>query len=78
MNRATDCRQKLEATVSRLLSELGTAKQGNTELHEQLKEVKAKEQETEKREQQLLSQITADRLMFERTAYALRNLLEKS
>jgi chromosome segregation ATPase len=78
MNRAASRRQELEATVSRLVSELGTAKQGNTELRDQLKEVKTKEQEMETREQQLLSQSTADRLMFERTAYALRALLKES
>jgi hypothetical protein len=78
MDKAIGHRQELEAAVSSLLSQLGTANQGNTELRDQLKEVKVKEQEMEKREQQLLSQSTADRLMFERTAHALRSLLKKS
>jgi chromosome segregation ATPase len=78
VNRATGRRQELEAAVSSLMSEVGMARQGNTELRDQLKEIKVKEQEMEKREQQLLSQSTADRLMFERTAFALHSLLEKS
>lgn len=78
VNRATGRRQELEAAVSSLMSGVGMARQGNTELRDHLEEVKVKEQEMERTEQQLLSQSTADRLMFERTAYALRSLLEKS
>jgi hypothetical protein len=76
MNEATSRRQELEKNVITMNWELRAAKREIMELHNQLKEVKVKEQEMEKREQQLLSQGTADRLMFERTAYALHGLLK--
>lgn len=76
MIEATSHRQELEKNVITMNWELRAAKREVLELHDQLKEVKIKEQEMENREQQLLSQCTADRLMFERTAYALRELLK--
>lgn len=82
---AASGRQCLESEVRYLRGALKKAKQEDKELRDQLKdaiqglqESQGRQQELKQREQALMSQCAADRLMFERSAYALRSLLQKN
>lgn len=66
----------LENHVHDLVVRVNEVKQEGDELRKQLKEAKDEVQERKEREQELILQQDADRQMFERSLYAMRNLLE--
>lgn len=82
---AASQRQWLEGEVRELRGALKEAKQEDKELRDQLRdaikgmqESQERQQELKQREYALMSQCAADRLMFERSAYALRSLLQRN
>lgn len=78
MSEAKAERVWLENKVRDLIVQVGEVKQEGDELRKQLKEAKDEVQERKEREQELVSQQDADRLMFERSLCAMRNLLEST
>lgn len=81
---ASQC-QELEMKVGELRGALEGTNQEAKELRDQLRdaikgmqESQERQQELKQREQALMSQCAADRVMFERSAYALRSLLQRN
>ncbi|KAH0282451.1 hypothetical protein M436DRAFT_67186 [Aureobasidium namibiae CBS 147.97] len=78
MSEAASRRRELEREVKDLRRALDGAKQEDNDFREQLQKANKGMEELVKREQALVSQCAADRLMFERSAFALRSLLQKN
>lgn len=64
--------------VRDLVAKVAEVKREGGELRNQLREARDEVQERKEREQELISQQGADRHMFERSLYAMRNLLEST
>ena len=78
MSEAASRRRELEREVKDLRGALEGVKEEDNDLREQLQKAKKGMEELVEREQALVSQCAADRLMFERSAFALRSLLQKN
>lgn len=78
MSEAASRQRELEREVKNLRGALEGIKQEDNDLREQLQKAKKGTEELVEREQALVSQCAADRLMFDRSAFALRSLLHKN